>query len=191
MFWLFRSPGCNTSFELPFIAWLAFRLYFMAGIVLHFVSIACVAFELFHSVRRFQLFCWRVSRSRCLFSPCIRKPARPGQTGVKVGPESRGEPSLWPSFGHVGQGIKKPGQPSLAWPRLAGAKIEKENGQKNINGLHGLYRPRLAGVKTGKAWQGKGRGLQLACTGRSWWDQKLVKLAKKRLAKIKLYDMPI
>jgi len=63
---------------------------------------------------------------------------------------------------------------------LAGAKIEKEK-QKNISGLHGLDRPRLAGVKTGKAWQGKAEtfGLQLACTGRSWWDQKLVKLAKK------------
>ena len=46
----------------------------------------------------------------------------PGQKGVKARPESRGEPSLWPGFGRVGQGIKKPGklrlegQPGLAWP---------------------------------------------------------------------------
>ena len=33
-----RSPGCDTSFELPFIAWVAFRLDFMAGIHLHFIS---------------------------------------------------------------------------------------------------------------------------------------------------------
>ena len=45
----------------------------------------------------------------------------PGQTGVKAWPESRGEPG----FGHVGQGIKKPGkprpqgQPGLAWLQLA------------------------------------------------------------------------
>ena len=32
-----RSPGCDTSFELPFIAWVAFRLNFMAGINLHFI----------------------------------------------------------------------------------------------------------------------------------------------------------
>ena len=47
-----------------------------------------------------------------------------------------------------------------------------------VNGLHVLDRPRLAGVKTGKNWQGKAEhfGLQLACTG---WGQKLVKLAKE------------
>ena len=77
----------------------------------------------------------------------------PGQTRVKARPESQGEPSLWSGFGHVGQGIKKPGklqpegQPSLAWPRFARPKLRS----KNINGLHGLDRPRLARVKTGKA----------------------------------------
>ena len=93
---------------------------------------------------------------------------------------------MWSGFGRVGQGIKKSGkprpqgQPGLAWPQFAGAKIEKEK-HKNINGLHGLDRPRLAGVKAGKAWQGKAEkfGLQLACTGRGWWGQKLVKRAKK------------
>ena len=49
----------------------------------------------------------------------------PGQTGVNTWPESWGEPGLWPGFGHVGQGIKKPGkpqaqgQPGLAWLQLA------------------------------------------------------------------------
>ena len=38
-----RSSGCDTSFELPFITWVAFRLDFMAGIILHFIFIACVA----------------------------------------------------------------------------------------------------------------------------------------------------
>ena len=42
-----RSPGCDTSFELPFIAWVAFRLDFMAGIILHFIFIACVASSCF------------------------------------------------------------------------------------------------------------------------------------------------
>ena len=42
-----RSPGCDTSFELPFIVWVAFRLDFMAGIILPF---------LFYSVCRFELF---------------------------------------------------------------------------------------------------------------------------------------
>ena len=51
-----RSPGCDTSFKLPFIACVAFRMDFMAGIILQFILIACVTFELFHSVRRFQLF---------------------------------------------------------------------------------------------------------------------------------------
>ena len=49
----------------------------------------------------------------------------PSQTGVKAWPESRGEPGLWPGFGHVGQGIKKPGShshrvslagPGCSWP---------------------------------------------------------------------------
>ena len=57
-----RSPGYNTSFELPFIAWVAFRLDFMAGIILHFIHSEC-RFELFHCVRRFQLL-WHVSPSR-------------------------------------------------------------------------------------------------------------------------------
>ena len=51
-----RSPGCDTSFKLPYIACVAFRMDFMAGIILQFILIACVTFELFHSVRRFQLF---------------------------------------------------------------------------------------------------------------------------------------
>ena len=52
----------------------------------------------------------------------------PGQAGV-----DRGNSQAWkPGFGHVGQRIKKPGNPrphgqhGLAWPRLARAKIEKE-----------------------------------------------------------------
>ena len=51
-----RSPGCDTSFKLPYIACVAFRMDFIAGIILQFILIACVTFELFHSVRRFQLF---------------------------------------------------------------------------------------------------------------------------------------
>ena len=49
-----------------------------------------------------------------------------GQTRVKAWPESRGEPGLWPGFGHVGQGIKKkwgsrghrvgPAWPCCSWP---------------------------------------------------------------------------
>ena len=42
-----RSPGCDTSFELPFIVWVAFRLDFMAGFILHFIFIACVASSCF------------------------------------------------------------------------------------------------------------------------------------------------
>ena len=64
-----RSPGCDTSFELPFIAWVAFRLDFMAGIILHFIHSEC-RFELFHCVRRFQLL-WHVSPSRWFFSACV------------------------------------------------------------------------------------------------------------------------
>ena len=41
------SPGCDTSFELPFITWVAFRLDFMAGIILHFIFIASVASSCF------------------------------------------------------------------------------------------------------------------------------------------------
>ena len=45
----------------------------------------------------------------------------PSQTGVKAWPESRGEPGLWPGFGHVGQGIKNREATATgsAWPGLA------------------------------------------------------------------------
>ena len=39
--------------------------------------------------------------------PCIRNLARPGLTGAKGRPESRGECGLWAGFGRVDQGIKK------------------------------------------------------------------------------------
>ena len=83
----------------------------------------------------------------------------PGQTGVGQGqtwPESRGEPGLWPAFGQVGQGIKKPGkprpqgQPGLALPRLAGAKIGKEKRKKKRSAWPGKA---MAGQ--GQNWQVK------------------------------------
>ena len=62
-------------------------------------------------------------------NPCIRNPARPGKTGVKAWPESRGEPGHQPGFGQAGQGIKKPGkpgpqgQPGLARPGKPGSRL--------------------------------------------------------------------
>ena len=65
-----RSSGCDTSLELPFIAWVAFRLDFMAGIILHFIFIACVASSCFIEYVAFSCygmcglhvgFSWRVS----------------------------------------------------------------------------------------------------------------------------------
>ena len=55
-----------------------------------------------------------------------------GRPGSKPSLKAGVSPACGPGFGHVGQGIKKPGkprpqgQPGLALPWLAGAKIEKE-----------------------------------------------------------------
>ena len=65
-----RSPDCDTPFELPFIAWVAFRLDFMAGIIHHFFHSVCHFCHLFHSVGRFQLL-WHVSPSRWFISACV------------------------------------------------------------------------------------------------------------------------
>ena len=55
-----RSPGCDTSFELPFIVWVAFRLDFMAGIIVHFIFIACAASSCFIAYVAFS--CYGVCR---------------------------------------------------------------------------------------------------------------------------------
>ena len=52
-----RSSACDTFFELPFIAWVAFRLDFMAGIILHFIFIACVASGCFIAYVAFSCYC--------------------------------------------------------------------------------------------------------------------------------------
>ena len=55
-----------------------------------------------------------------------------------------------------------------------------------VNGLHVLDRPRLAGVKTGKNWQGKVEnfGLQLACTGRGWLGPKIGQACQRTSASL-------
>ena len=68
-----RSPGCDTSFELPFIAWVAFRLDFMAGIILHFIFIACVASSCFIAYVAFS--CYGMCRLHVgFFSACVAFP---------------------------------------------------------------------------------------------------------------------
>ena len=63
-----RSSVCDTSFELPFIAWVAFRLDFMAGIILHFIFefIACVASSCFIVYVAFS--CYGMCRLHVVFS---------------------------------------------------------------------------------------------------------------------------
>ena len=56
--------------------------------------------------------------------PCIRNPARPGKTGVKAWPESRGEPGHKPGFGQAGQGIKKTGEAGATGPARPGQTRE-------------------------------------------------------------------
>ena len=66
----YRSPGCNTSFELPLYSVGRFQTGFHGGYhsPFHFHSVC--RFGLFHSVRRFQLL-WHVSPSRWFFSACV------------------------------------------------------------------------------------------------------------------------
>ena len=61
-----RSPGCDTSFELPFIAWVAFRLDFMVGIVLYLIFIACVVSSCFIAYIAFS--CYGMCRLHVGFS---------------------------------------------------------------------------------------------------------------------------
>ena len=61
-----RSSGGDTSFELPFIAWVAFRLNFMAGIILHFIFLACVASTCFIAYVAFS--CYGMCRFHVGFS---------------------------------------------------------------------------------------------------------------------------
>ena len=70
-----RSPGRDSSFELPFIAWVSFRLNFMAGIILHFIFIACVASSCFMAYVAFS--CYGICRLHVGFSRCVSPSSSP------------------------------------------------------------------------------------------------------------------